>query len=1838
MNETRKSLRLIESIQNYIQNDDIIKENQEESQLELQFEFDQELSSNQSIDEDYQNNLIQSNQTLLSQLQNQQNLSSNLISPNDFISWLKITISSYQSQLQSQQQEPLNLNQIINIIQSNQSQDLKSNQLLDLLGFHYLSLIEPIVSNHSLIKEQEASSHRNNHYQNTSNHHTIKLDSKQSVTQDTFDLHQLNQLKAKALLEASNRPLFTHEGFVQEAEINPHIFSSSVSTNLNPTTHKYALPLGTTRISEKLYEEISIPPAAKVPMRSDEQFIEIADLDPIARASFPGYKSLNRLQSAVFPIAYKTNENMLVCAPTGAGKTDVAMLTILRAISQYSGLTFTNKHNSTQPIGKIRNDFKIIYVAPMKALAAEIVRKMGKRLSWLGLVVKELTGDMQLTKAEINATHLIVTTPEKWDVVTRKASGEDDLVSKVRVLIIDEVHLLHEDRGAVIETIVARTLRQVESSQSLIRIVGLSATLPNYIDVSDFLRVNRMQGLFYFDSSFRPVPLEQHFIGVRGKPNSSTSRTNLDLATFEKVSTLVKEGHQVMVFVHARKETVKTSQMLRDKFMEESLLEFLDPSEHPKYDSFKRDLNGSRNKEMKDLVKDGLGIHHAGMLRSDRTISERLFESGVTKVLCCTATLAWGVNLPAYAVVIKGTQIYDASKGSFVDLGILDVLQIFGRAGRPQYEDHGVGYICTTHDRLDHYVAAITQQHPIESQFISGIVDSLNAEIALGTVTTIDEGVQWIGWTYLFVRMRKNPMVYGLTIEDVQNDPLLGSKRHSLIVNAAKTLRTIGMIRFDEDLGKLIPNQLGIIASRYYIKHASIEIFVKAFREKMSEADVLAMISESVEFDQIKVRESESDELDRLQTEIPCQVKGGPTITSGKVNILLQAHVTRCYVDDFALVSDMAYVAQNAARISRALVEIAVSKRFAETSRVLIDIGKCIDKRMWPFAHPLLQGGLSDKLLYDLDQRAGDVEIEDLAQMSAVEIGKMCHLNEKLGGVILKAARQFPRLSIGYSLQPLSSELLRIKIDLSHEFDWSNQLHGQAEPFWVWIEDDQQREILRIRRVYLRPNKPEFSLEMVIPINPATKILPDALAIRIMSDRWVGSDTSAEVDLKGIILPSEPPPFTTLLDLPLLSTKSLELAYCSRFLPSHLDPVETQCFHAINHTPADLLVCASDLEIGRRMSMVATDRAIRLAMTREGHYQILIFSPTRSLARQLFHHVSKAFGSRDVKVELIVNHHDFDSRKVSQQQSRCQVMIMTSEVGQHVIKSLPTDQTILSIFMGLHLLDAVYERLISKVKGFKSSRLIGFSSSLSDVRSISDWLGIPIDKQVYNFGPHVRVEPMTIDFEPIESTHSISELRSSVKSISKLIRNLDPSSSVLIFLGISAGCKIIGRALIQSLITQSDGNERGINKGLNEKDEGLIKTVFKDSEIIDLMLHGLMVLNEGMKRNEVEIGIEFFRKKKIKLMMMGREMCWRLSNEMIKSDLVIGFGTEYVEKKSNSKVIQYEISLGELIQMKSFVGRYENSKIRNRKERLEEETENENEQKFLVVCGIEQLERYQKALENGISIESMLEVNEDLKGLDELLDWLVNGINRASEEKNHKGKEIRKRKIRDRNEVMRFICELYIGNRVKINSWYYGLRIDSTEENREGLAVSRLVDEWIDGLIKRNCLKVLGGDGNGIEITKLGEGLVEGKWSVEMIDRLKQLEPRELMKRLKEIKITEVIEECEVEEINQVEGEGEGEGVSERNEKWKGKGKNSKGSSELMKYYNRLPRYVKELIGKDELVEGEEEEEGGRRVTEEWKRKLLVIGFGIGNRIPFQDFGLESHQAKLILEILKRLN
>ena len=98
------------------------------------------------------------------------------------------------------------------------------------------------------------------------------------------------------------------------------------------------------------------------------------------------------------------------------------------------------------------------------------------------------------------------------------------------------------------------------------------------------------------------------------------------------------------------------------------------------------------------------------MTRVDRNMVEDLFADRHIQVLISTATLAWGVNLPARTVIIKGTQIYSPEKGSWVELGALDVMQMLGRSGRPQFDKVGEGILLTSHSELQYYLSLMNQQ------------------------------------------------------------------------------------------------------------------------------------------------------------------------------------------------------------------------------------------------------------------------------------------------------------------------------------------------------------------------------------------------------------------------------------------------------------------------------------------------------------------------------------------------------------------------------------------------------------------------------------------------------------------------------------------------------------------------------------------------------------------------------------------------------------------------------------------------------------------------------------------------------------------------------------------------------------------------------------------------------------------------------------------------------------------------------------------------------------------------------------------------------------------------
>lgn len=414
----------------------------------------------------------------------------------------------------------------------------------------------------------------------------------------------------------------------------------------------------------------------------------------------------------------------------------------------------------------------------MKALVAKVVGNISNRLQDYGVKVRELSGDQTLTRQQIDETQIIVTTPEKWDIITRK-SGDRTYTQLVKLLIIDEIHLLHDNRGPVLESIVARTVRQIETTKEHIRLVGLSATLPNYEHVALFLRVDPKKGLFHFDNSYRPVALYQQYIGITVKKPLQRFQLMNDLC-YEKVMSFAGK-HQVLIFVHSRKETSKTARAIRDAALaNDTLSRFL------KEDSASREILHThtdlvKSNDLKDLLPYGFAIHHAGMTRVDRQLVEDLFADGHIQVLVSTATLAWGVNLPAHCVIIKGTQIYNPEKGAWTELSPLDVMQMLGRAGRPQFDSEGTGIIITGHSELQYYLSLMNQQLPIESQFVSKLADQLNAEIVLGTVQNAREACNWLGYTYLYVRMLRNPTLYGLAADAPTRDITLEERRADLV-------------------------------------------------------------------------------------------------------------------------------------------------------------------------------------------------------------------------------------------------------------------------------------------------------------------------------------------------------------------------------------------------------------------------------------------------------------------------------------------------------------------------------------------------------------------------------------------------------------------------------------------------------------------------------------------------------------------------------------------------------------------------------------------------------------------------------------------------------------------------------------------------------------------------------------------------------------------------------------------------------------------------------------------------------------------------------------------------
>lgn len=1392
---------------------------------------------------------------------------------------------------------------------------------------------------------------------------------------------------------------------------------------------KCQLPDGSFRKQKKGYEEVHVPALKPKAFKDGESLVQIVGLPKYAQAAFEGYSSLNRIQSRLCDAALKSDENLLLCAPTGAGKTNVALLTILNEISKHINMD-----------GTINIDeFKIIYIAPMRSLVQEMVMNFSKRLSSYGITVSELTGDHQLNKEQIDATQVIVCTPEKWDIITRKA-GERTYTQLVRLIIIDEIHLLHDDRGPVLETIVARTIRQIESTQEHVRLVGLSATLPNYEDVATFLRVDFAKGLFFFDNSFRPVPLEQQYVGVTEKKAIKKFQVMNDVV-YDKVMDNAGKN-QVLVFVHSRKETGKTARALRDACLERDTLGQFLREDSASTEVLRTEAEQVKNLELKDLLPYGFAIHHAGMSRVDRALVEDLFADRHIQVLVSTATLAWGVNLPAHTVIIKGTQVYSPEKGRWVELGALDVLQMFGRAGRPQYDTKGQGVLITSHSELQYYLSLLNQQLPIESQFVSKLTDNLNAEVVLGTVHSVKEAAYWLGYTYLYIRMLRNPTLYGISHDELKSDPVLEQRRYDLIHTAASILDKNGMIKYDRKSGALQSTELGRIASHYYCTNESMSTYNKLLKPTLSEIELFRVFSLSSEFKYINVREEEKLELQQLIERVPIPIKESIEEPTAKINVLLQAYISQLKLEGFALMADMVYITQSAGRLMRAIFEIVLHRGWAQLTDRALNLCKMIDRRMWLSMTPLRQfKKIPMEVIKKIEKK--DFPWERFYDLGHNEIGELIHA-PKMGRVVHKFLHQFPKIELSTHIQPITRSTLHVELTIVPDFQWDDKIHGNAEAFWIFVEDVDGEAILHHEYFLLKAkySQDEHAVRFFVPV---FEPLPPQYFIKIVSDRWLHSETQLPVSFRYLLLPEKNPPPTELLDLQPLPVSALrrpdfEALYSDKY--PYFNPIQTQVFNALYNSEDNVFIGAPT---GSGKTICA-EFAILHMLSQNPDSKCVFVTPLQSLAEQAYVDWRTKFGIQLGKnVVLLTGETGADLKLLA----KGNIVISTPDKWDVLSRRWKQRKNVQNVSLFVldeaHLIEEengpVMEVICSRMRYISSQidrniRIVALSSSLSNAKDVAQWLGVSANN-LFNFHPNVRPVPLELHIQGFNITHTGSRLIAMLKPTYQAIMKHAPKKPIIVFVPSRKQSKLTALDLVAY-----SGAENQAQRFLHCAEEDLqphLKRI-QEKTLRETLTYGVGYLHEGLSDTEVKIVEQLFTSGAVQLLVVSRNLCWAVTCH---AHLVVIMDTLYYEGKIHT-YMDYPVT--DVLQM---VGRANRPLI-------------DDTGKAVILCLSSKKEFYKKFLYEPLPVESHL-------------DHCLH---------DHFNAEVVTKTISNKQDAVDYLTWTFFYRRMTQNPNYYNLQGVSHRHISDHL--SEMVENTLSDLEQSKCISIE----DDINISPLNLGMI----------------------------------------------------------------------------------------------------------------------------------------------------
>ncbi|KAI9699997.1 MAG: Sec63 [Candelina mexicana] len=787
------------------------------------------------------------------------------------------------------------------------------------------------------------------------------------------------------------------------------------------------------------------------PLAQGSQLISLNDLPDRFRSVFP-FALFNAIQSKCFHAVYKTNDNVVLAAPTGSGKTAMLELAICRLISGY------------------KNDqFKIVYQAPTKSLCSERQRDWQAKFGPLDLPCAELTGDTdQAQLRNVQNASIIITTPEKWDSMTRKWKDHQKLMQMVKLFLIDEVHILKDTRGATLEAVVSR----MKSVGSSVRFVALSATVPNSEDIATWLgKDSSNQNLpahrETFGEDFRPVKLQKFVYGYQSNGNDFS----FDKVCESKLPEIIaKHSHKkpMMIFCCTRSSTVQTAKMLANLWATKGPRDrqWSAPAHQLMF----------KNVDLRNCASSGVAFHHAGMEGSDRVAVEKAYLEGQISVICCTSTLAVGVNLPCHLVIVKNTVSWQGT--TCKEYADLEVMQMLGRAGRPQFDDSAIAVIMTRKEKVQHYEKMVSGQEILESCLHLNLIDHLNAEIGLGTISDLHTAKRWLAGTFLYVRLRQNSDHYKL--EGSGRAQSLDENIEQICRRDIELLQETDLISADR---KLRSTEFGDAMSRYYIKFKTMKIFL-ALKEKAKMSEILSALAQADEFHELRLKANEKSlykEINRANG-IKFPIKVDLALPAHKVSLIIQFELGGAEFPNgeqfqkhgIQFQQDKAIIFQHVHRLIRCIVDCQIYLKDSVAVRHALELARSLGARVWDNSPLQLKqieqvGPVAVRKLVT----AGINSIEALEDTEAYRIEMILSRNPPLASKLLSKVKDFPKLRVSVKMMGKDAKAghpvkVRIKADIGFINDRLPVAFNRKPVYVVFLAETSDGGLLDFRRIHAR--------------------------------------------------------------------------------------------------------------------------------------------------------------------------------------------------------------------------------------------------------------------------------------------------------------------------------------------------------------------------------------------------------------------------------------------------------------------------------------------------------------------------------------------------------------------------------------------------------------------------------------------------------------------------------------------------------------------------------------------------------------------------------------------------